>query len=106
MRGRYERERWDDHLSRHADRSRDDFQRYGRIAHRHTMLHSQHFGDSSLEFLHALTIVREPSPVNDLVDAGEQPLPIADVGLANVEMGAECGRSTENSERAGRADSC
>lgn len=93
-----EREGWDDDFARQAERADGDLQRDRRIAHCNAVPNLDEVGDTPLELLHVWAVVRQPSPVKQIVDAREQRLTAADVGPSDVKQLCEGGRAAEDGE--------
>jgi hypothetical protein len=79
MRGGDERERREYDFVDQAQRAARDLERYGAVRHRHAVSNTRQFCDALLELPDIRPIVRQPTPVQDLADAREELVGIADI---------------------------
>jgi hypothetical protein len=56
------------------------------LDHRHRVLHAEQFADSLFEFLDQRPIIRQPPPVEHVVDARQQRIPVTNVWAPNVKF--------------------
>jgi hypothetical protein len=75
----------DNHFTREAESPSSNLQSYRRIAHGDAVLDPQQISDALFKLLDVWSVVREPPPVQDVIEQFEKALPVADVGPADMQ---------------------
>jgi hypothetical protein len=82
--GRNEREGRYDHLAAEVESPDGNFQRGRGVAGRDAVLDPAQLSDALFELLHEGPVVREPTPVEQLVHPGQQSAAMSDVRASDV----------------------
>ena len=86
---RDKRKRRNDHLAGHIQRPDGQLQGHGSVTCGDTVPCPGHFGDFLFKFLDVVTTVGQPPAIEDVVDACQQTLAIADIGPSNIQFVVE-----------------
>jgi len=84
-RGDKSKRRHDD-LAVQPQRADQQLESDGSVAHEHAIAHPDEVADSALELDYVLAAIREPAPVQDVIQPGEKTLAVADVGPTHMQL--------------------
>jgi hypothetical protein len=88
-----------DHLAGQPERADHEFQPDRRIADHDAVAAASMAADPRFEFLDVMAVIGQPAPVQHVLQAGHQSLPVADIGRADAEWPVEAGGAAEEGER-------
>jgi hypothetical protein len=83
--GRRKRKRRHDYLALKAQRTDRKLQPNRRIANRNAVLHIEILGDLRFELAQVHAVVRQPTPIENIVKAGQHLLAVAEIRTTNVQ---------------------
>jgi hypothetical protein len=98
VRGRDKSHGRDDHLTRHRHCTNGDLESYRCVAHRYAVLYAKVFRQSCFQLLNTLSMVREPTGVENPLNPFGEVGSVANVRLPDDQLSVESGRCTPQSE--------